>query len=218
MTYRSRVIEAESPSIRLLAALSCVLWLGCGDDGDAADEDATSSSSAASTSDGGSATTSTSSSDATGTTESADTTAEASEGSSTTSAATQLCGIDDLAPGAANPIEASDEMPMQLPIEIGDILARSCGCHFADDLVIAGDYPPNGTLDLTTWTAWHSDFSGSPTYEAARDRLDPAIELIIMPPQTCDVGNGETMLPEDRARLLEWIAAEAPDGPTWSGM
>jgi hypothetical protein len=194
-------------------AAALVAWVvGCGGDGGSEDgASATSSAAMPGDSSTGMATSSgsadpDSSSSATG------------EGSSTTGAALQLCGIDDLAPGAANPIEAGDRVAMQLPTEIGDILARSCGCHFADDLVVPGDYPPNGILDLTTWSAWQSDFGTLPTYEAARARLDPEIPAIIMPPLTCNVGAGETMLPEDRARLLEWIAALAPDGATWTGM
>jgi hypothetical protein len=146
------------------------------------------------------------------------TTGETSEGTSggSTGEALQRCGIDDLAPDASNPLVASDRVPMQLPIEIADILTRSCGCHLADDLVIPGDYPSTGMLDLTTWPAWHAPFGDEPTYEAARNRLDPAVPIIIMPPHTCNVGDGETMLPEDRARLLEWIVALAPDGVTWS--
>jgi hypothetical protein len=128
----------------------------------------------------------------------------------------QRCGIDDLAPGASNPLVASDRTPMQLPLEIADILTRSCGCHLADDLVIPGDYPAAGTLDLTTWPAWHAMFGDDPTYEVARSRLAPDAPILIMPPHTCDVGGGETMLPEDRARLLEWVEAMAPDGVTWS--
>ena len=136
--------------------------------------------------------------------------------SSSGEAALQKCGIADLAPGASNPLVASDRMPMQLPLEIADIMTRSCGCHLADDLVIPGDYPSSGTLDLTTWPAWHSMFGDDPTYEVARSRLTPDAPILIMPPHTCDVGGGETMLPEDRARMLEWIEATAPDGVTWS--
>lgn len=136
--------------------------------------------------------------------------------SSSGDAALQRCGIADLAPGASNPLVASDRLPMQLPLEIADIMTRSCGCHLADDLVIPGDYPSTGTLDLTTWPAWHSLYGDDPTYEVARSRLTPDAPILIMPPHTCDVGGGETMLPEDRARMLQWIAATAPDGVTWS--
>jgi hypothetical protein len=143
------------------------------------------------------------------------TTEGASEGS-TGDVALQRCGIADLAPGASNPLVASDREPMQLPTEIADILTRSCGCHLADDIVIPGDYPAAGTLDLTTWQSWQIDYGSVPTYEAARKRLDPEIPELVMPPGQCDVGAGETMLPEDRARLLEWVVALAPDGVTWS--
>lgn len=128
----------------------------------------------------------------------------------------QLCGIEDLAPGTASPVVASDARPMQLPTEIATILERSCGCHYADDLVISGDYPSGGMLDITTWTAWQSTFNNGPTYEAVRKKLEPSNPILLMPPYACNTGGGETMLPEDRARLLEWIDADAPDGVTWS--
>ncbi len=138
--------------------------------------------------------------------------------SSSTGEPLQLCGIEDLAPGTPSPIVASDERPMQLPTEIAAILERSCGCHYADDLVIGGDYPSGGMLDITTWPAWQATFNNGPTYEAVRKKLEPSNPILIMPPYTCNVGGGETMRPEDRARLLEWIAADAPDGVTWSAM
>jgi len=199
------------------ARASFAILIGCGDAGPPEDDAATSGGSSipttSSTGLGGSAQTSGA------TTEGSNTTGvDTSAGSETTGAALQPCGIDDLAPGAANPIVASDRIAMQLPTEIGDILARSCGCHFADDLIVPGDYPQAGTLDLTTWSAWHSDFGEVPTYEAARLRVEAVIPVLLMPPPMCDVGDGETMLPADRARLLEWIAALAPDGPTWAGM
>jgi hypothetical protein len=202
-----------------LAACALGFAIGCGSDGPDGGvatsgvtrgvdpSDSTTSSTAPVDDDGG---LSGSSSSSTATT-AADTT-------TTTGAPVQLCGIDDLAPGAMNPLVASDRVPMLLPTEIADILTRSCGCHLADDLVIPGDYPAAGTLDLTTWPAWHADFSGKPTYEAAELRLDPPVDAIVMPPFTCDVGGGETMRPEDRARLLEWIASDAPDGVQWSSM
>ncbi len=151
-----------------------------------------------------------------GTDTSATSTGDPSGSSGSTDADLQRCGIEDLAPGAVNPLVASDRMPMRLPTEIADILARSCGCHLADDLVIPGDYPASGTLDITTWPAWQSPFGDVPTYEAARAKLDPRNPILVMPPHTCDVGDGETMLPADRARMLEWIVALAPDGVTWS--
>lgn len=138
--------------------------------------------------------------------------------SSSTGEPLQLCGIEDLAPGTASPVVASDVRPMQLPAEVAAILERSCGCHYADDLVISGDYPEGGMLDVTTWAAWQSTFNNGPTYEAVRKKLEPSNPILIMPPHTCNVGGGETMRPEDRARLLEWIAADAPDGVTWSAM
>ena len=191
---------------------------GCSDD----DDDDASSATAAEGSSTGDATTGTTS---TATTTGASTTSgssgeSSSDGgvaeSSSGDPALQKCGILDLAPDASNPLVASDRMPMQLPLEIADIMTRSCGCHLADDLVIPGDYPSSGTLDLTTWPAWHSLYGDDPTYEVARSRLTPDAPILIMPPHTCDVGGGETMLPEDRARMLEWIAATAPDGVTWS--
>ncbi|HWB81091.1 MAG TPA: hypothetical protein VG755_39280 [Nannocystaceae bacterium] len=190
---------------------------GCGDDGG---EGGASGSEGSSTGQAATATTSSTTTTATGTsTTSGSSESSSDDGSADSSsgdAMLQKCGIDDLAPGASNPLVASDREPMQLPLEIADIMTRSCGCHLADDLVIPGDYPSGGTLDLTTWTAWHSMFGDNPTYEVARARLTPDAPILIMPPHTCDVGGGETMLPEDRARMLQWIAATAPDGVTWS--
>lgn len=198
---------------------SFAIVIGCGDAGPPEDGAATSGGASGPTSTGLASSAQTSEDTSGATSEGSNTTGiDSSAGSDTTGAALQLCGIDDLAPGAANPIVASDRIAMQLPTEIGAILARSCGCHFADDLVVPGDYPRAGTLDLTTWSAWHSDFGAVPTYEAARLRVEAGIPVLLMPPPMCDVGDGETMVPADRARLLEWIAALAPDGPTWAGM
>jgi hypothetical protein len=196
-------IGAVSRCVTVVGALA----LACGDSGAA--DDGGSSGSGTTTS-----TTSTTSTESTGLGTSSSETAAVD--SSSTGEPLQLCGIEDLAPGTASPIVASDTRPMQLPTEITTILERSCGCHYADDLVIAGDYPSGGMLDITTWPAWQSTFNNGPTYEAVRKKLEPSNPILIMPPLTCNVGGGETMLPEDRARLLEWIAADAPDGVTWS--
>lgn len=194
-----------------------LLCCACAAD-EGSDSDGDGSTSGGSPTSDASATTTSASTTSTNTTTASDTgSSETSAAeSSTGDAALQKCGIADLAPDASNPLVASDRTPMQLPLEIADIMTRSCGCHLADDLVIPGDYPAAGKLDLTTWPAWHSMFGDDPTYEVARSRLTPDAPILIMPPHTCDVGGGETMLPEDRARMLEWIAAMAPDGVTWS--
>ena len=108
---------------------------------------------------------------------------------------------------------------MQIPPDISDILVRSCGCHQADDFTVDAavpDYPDGGPVQFDTWEQWQGLYPGSktPLLETMRDRLAPDAAFQ-MPPPACNVGGGESMLPEDRTTLLEWIDAGAPDGATW---
>ena len=174
-----------------------VLVLGCGasgseDDGGASSESGTSTTSSSS---GG-----------------------ADSSSGTTGEALQLCGLEDLKPGAPNPIVSGDGA-MQIPSDIGDILVRSCGCHLADDLavdVMFADYPDAAPMQLETWEQWQGTYPGSdiPLTEIVRGRVAPDAAAQ-MPPPACNTGDGESMLPEDRTTLLAWIDAGAPDGATW---
>ena len=141
------------------------------------------------------------------------------EGSSGTTGETiQFCGLEDLEPGAPSPV-VSGSGAMQIPPDIGDIIVRSCGCHLVDDFTVDAalpDYPDTGPVQFDTWEEWQGMYANTetPLLEVMRDRLafDATFQ---MPLPACNVGGGESMLPEDRTTLLDWIDAGAPDGATW---
>ncbi len=124
---------------------------------------------------------------------------------------TQACGLEDLKPGADNPI-VSGTGAMQLPPDIGTILGDNCGCHLADDLTVAvPDYM--GIIDISTWEGFQAPFGVTgPMHETALDYVTTKF----MPLKAgCDIGGGEAMPLDQRAVLVEWLTQEAPDGATW---
>jgi hypothetical protein len=137
-----------------------------------------------------------------------------------------LCGLGDLAPGVASPVVAGDAAG-QIPTEIGFIIDHNCGCHLTDatpfvrPVADSADANPPHMTTLADWQGMSSPTSMLTTLEDVRSRLDPMIPLLIMPPPgsdanpTCDIGTGETMPPDERARLLQWIDAGGPDGASW---
>lgn len=133
----------------------------------------------------------------------------------TTGAAIQGCGLEDLKPGAPDPIVAGGGA-MEIPNDIAAVLSTSCGCHLADDLTVRGvpDYTFRGAFDLTTYTGFQALRSSDkmPYYDIAAEYLD----IDFMPLTSfCHVGNGDAMPPADRALLKAWLDADAPDGASW---
>lgn len=133
---------------------------------------------------------------------------------STTGAPEQACGLEDLKPGAPDPIDAGTG-PMQIPPDIAAIFLSSCGCHLADDLTVPDvpDYLSTGAFDMTTWAGFQAiPPSGSEPYHA---RALTYVQMEVMPLGSfCNV-DGEAMDPADRETLVDWLSAGAPDGATW---
>ncbi|MBC8071793.1 MAG: hypothetical protein IAG13_25935, partial [Deltaproteobacteria bacterium] len=152
------------------------------------------------------------------TTMNTDPTEESSSGGEPVAA---LCGIEDLKPGAPNPIIAGD-MAGQIPTEIGEILAENCGCHYADapfSRDALSDY--TGMAPMATLEDWQGpNYAGSPTTVIAVSEAYIANDGPGgMPPVfgQCDIGDGsgKGMPVDERATLLAWIQADGPDGANW---
>ncbi len=150
-------------------------------------------------------------------------TADSSSGSaeeSTTGGLIQLCGLEDLKPGAPNPI-VSGSGPMEIPPDIATILFDNCGCHYADMLAVGppiADYSDSLPLKIDTWAQWHSDYgliTKQPTIDSVLERVRDSPIQFTMPHKSCHVGGGEHMVPEQRQILIDWLVAGAPDGATW---
>ncbi|MBC8069454.1 MAG: hypothetical protein IAG13_14050, partial [Deltaproteobacteria bacterium] len=121
-------------------------------------------------------------------------TTEASSDSSTGEPEPALCGIEDLKPGAPNPIVAGDAAG-QIPTEIGEILADNCGCHYADapfSRDALSDY--TGMAPMATLEDWQGpNYAGSPTTVIAVSEAYIANDGPGgMPPVfgQCDIGDG----------------------------
>lgn len=133
------------------------------------------------------------------------------------------CGIDDLNPGSTNPIVAGDGA-MQIPTEIGDVLATNCGCHYVDMLDRAvADYLQGTAAQpmlIETWAQWQGMYPTVPPkspIDESLARLDPASTLPMPPATACDVGTGLNITAEDKALLVDWLMQGAPDGASWMG-
>lgn len=135
------------------------------------------------------------------------------------------CGLADLAPGVESPIVYGDG-PDMIPTEIALIVNHNCGCHLTDEPFVrmiadSPDAAPPHMNTLADWRGMSSPSSMITTFEDVRNRIVEDAGPIIMPPPTigevirCDVGDGEGMPPEERARLLQWIDAGGPDGASW---
>lgn len=124
----------------------------------------------------------------------------------------QACGIEDIKPGAANPIDAGSGAG-QIPTDIGTILAGNCGCHYVDmPTADVTDY--QGTQDISTLAGFQTAYNvaGDPLHELALSYL----MMGTMPlAASCDIGGGEAMPPADRALLVQWLTEGTPDGATW---
>jgi hypothetical protein len=134
-------------------------------------------------------------------------------GDSTTGEPIQYCGLQDLKPGAPNPIDEGD-VANKIPTEIGTLLRHNCGCHLADDLAVTvPDFPASGLFQMTTLAQWQGTYG--PNMTVTKDKVRSQLDTEVMPNTVCNVGGGEHMDPADRARLIEWIDADVPDGANW---
>lgn len=201
------------PPVRCV--LASMLLFGCAENQE--DDDSTSSTS----SEDGAETATSSGTDPTDPSATVTSGADASTGDATdagdadsTGAPLHACGLEDLKPGTADPID-SGTGAMQIPPDIAAIQVANCGCHLADDLTVeAPDYPSTGPFDMTTWAGFQviRPSDRMPYHAIAHDYLD----IGFMPLSTyCNLGGGENITAEDRATLLEWLAMGAPDGATW---
>lgn len=137
----------------------------------------------------------------------------ATSSSSETGEPALKCAIESLVPGMPSPIDAGTGVG-QLPLEIGDVLERNCGCHYVDPSDLERGVPPyNGTIALATWQDFQSPFNGIPTWQRVRQRA--VVELNMPVPFYCDVQEFGSLSTEDHALLDAWLTAEAPDGASW---
>jgi hypothetical protein len=131
-----------------------------------------------------------------------------------------FCGLEDLKPGATNPIVAGTD-PLMIPPDIAELLLDNCGCHYADMLTAAGapDYSSFLPLKMDTWDEWQGMY-GLPgqekrTIDVVLERVRDAPTPTTMPHKWCNVGDGAHMVSDQREILIEWLVEGAPDGATW---
>lgn len=147
---------------------------------------------------------------------------ETSDGGETTTGPPpiEFCGLEDLKPGAPNPIVSGAE-PMMIPPDIAEILVDNCGCHYADMLTQPGspDYSSFLPLKIETWEEFQGTYGflgqQHETLAVVLERVRDAPTGTTMPHRWCNVGDGEHMVPEQRQILIDWLVAGAPDGATW---
>jgi hypothetical protein len=132
---------------------------------------------------------------------------------SETGEAPPKCAIESLEPGAPNPIVAGTASG-ELPIDVGDLLARNCGCHYVDDAALAREVPAYlGAMPMATWQDFHTPFNGVLVRDRVADRA--VVQLSMPPPFYCDALAFGSLSAEDHALLQQWLAAGAPDGASW---
>lgn len=128
--------------------------------------------------------------------------------------AEHVCGIEDVKPGAPNPI-VSGTGAGQIPPDIGTILANNCGCHYADDLELeVADY--GGVVDLASHAGFQAEFFTSmrPVHEVVLEYV--ASEFMPFS-DTCLLSDGTSKIAgPDMVVLMQWLVEDAPDGATWS--
>lgn len=124
-----------------------------------------------------------------------------------------VCAIESLVPGAPNPIVAGTAAG-ELPVDVGDLLARNCGCHYVDDAALAPEVPAYlGPMQMATWQDFHTPFNGITVADRVADRS--VVQLSMPPPFYCDSLAFGSLSAEDHALLDAWLAAGAPDGASW---
>lgn len=144
-------------------------------------------------------------------------------GDSTTGPTSKACGIEDLKPGSPTDLVDAGDGAMQIPTDIGEVLANNCGCHYVDMLVRTdvADYFEVQPLKIATWSQWQGTFMRGAetvaTVDAVRERIMEPPVGAAMPPVGCEAEPGENIADADRMLLLDWIAAGAPDGASWGG-
>jgi hypothetical protein len=131
----------------------------------------------------------------------------------------QYCGLEDLKPGAPSPVVSGVEA-MMIPPDIGTILVENCGCHYADMLAVGppvADYSSLLPLRIETWEQWQGTYGPTDysTLGISLERVRDSPLQFTMPHRSCYIGGGERMVPADRATLIAWMEAGAPDGATW---
>jgi hypothetical protein len=125
------------------------------------------------------------------------------------------CSIEGLLPGTASPVQAGDGA-LQLPLAIGALLERNCGCHYLVGQPLSPDVPAyNGMMAMATWQDFHTPFMGVLTYQQVQQRA--VVELGMPPPFFCDTLEVGSLSAEDHALLQAWVEAGAPDAARWGG-
>ena len=138
-----------------------------------------------------------------------------SGGGDSTGGEALVCSIEGLVPGAGSPVQAGDGAGM-LPLDVGGLLERNCGCHFVDPRGLDPKVPAyNGDLVMATWQDFHTPFMGTPTYQLVQQRS--VVELGMPPPYFCDSLDVGSLSTEDHALLQAWLEAGAPDAARWGG-
>ena len=126
------------------------------------------------------------------------------------------CALEDIKPGAPNPIEAGTGVG-EIPPDIADALEVNCGCHYAG-LPYERPLPPyTGVLDMATWAGFHEEHSfplcqDDLAYLCVLERLDHNLP---MPPSQCSLEDGSRISEDDLDLLYQWLEEGAPDGATW---
>lgn len=142
---------------------------------------------------------------------------DTTEGETGTEPMVQSCALEDVKPGAPNPIEAGTEAE-QIPPDIADALERNCGCHYAEQPLANSLAPYPGMLDMATWAGFQEELAfplceSDVAYVCVQERLDHALP---MPPAQCVLEDGSRITDEDLALLDAWLDEGAPDGATWT--
>ncbi len=118
------------------------------------------------------------------------------------------CSIEEIVVADPGTVDAGTAAT-QIPEDVAEVITDNCGCHFGTD-VIEGAIP--SAFPLATLANWRGAAGTS-----IRDRLtrEPGTSQLMPPPWACDVGDGETITPDDQQLLLDWLDAGSPSGAEW---
>lgn len=121
----------------------------------------------------------------------------------------QMCGIADIVLSDPGMVDAG-MTATQIPPDIGDTIARNCGCHFGTDLIEGAMPNPQSLATLADWQDNTAKILG---------RVDLEVGLTMPPSVPCSVDNGggdnANITDHDKMRLVGWLQAGTPDGATW---
>jgi hypothetical protein len=138
-----------------------------------------------------------------------------SGGDETTGGEPLLCSIEGLLPAARSPVQAGEGAGV-LPLPVGALLERNCGCHYVDARLLSPEVPAYlGAMPMATWQDFHTPFMGTLTYLRVQQRA--VVELGMPPPYFCDSLDLGSLSAEDHALLQAWLEAGAPDAARWGG-